>query len=485
MMSLLARRRLEEADVIVTDRLIDPAILVGMDPEKIIHVGKAGGIASTNQGEINELLVRLSEEGKKIARLKGGDPLIFGRGGEELEILAEKKIPFEIVPGVTAASVAASFAGIPLTHRDAASTLCFVTGQEEPGKTESAIDYGALAKMGTIVFYMSISRLRENLKKLIDAGLPEEIPGAIVERAGSGGQRTLVSSISTLADLAEREGVKAPAIVIVGKVVTLREKLGWFEKQPLFGKTIVLTRPAERMAGLQELLLGMGADVIAVPTIKLETATDGGDEIRGLAEGRFDWLVLTSPKGVESFVDRLKAGKIDVRSLSDVRIAVIGSATADRLRDYLIEPDLQPKVFTSAALTDAMITMGISQKRILLFRAELADDRMAELLRAQGAIVTQAIAYRTQFVEIIEPITLERLERSRSIDAVVFTSSSTVRSFCELIKKYALDEKFRKTKNISIGPITSEQIRQMGMSVSAEAEEQNAGGIVKTLLELL
>jgi uroporphyrinogen III methyltransferase/synthase len=486
LMSRRAARKLSEADVIVTDRLIDAKILVGIDPEKILYVGKGGGMRSVEQTEINALLIKLAGEGKIVARLKGGDPLIFGRGGEELESLTAAGIPFEIVPGITAASVAASYAGIPLTHRDLASTVCFVTGHEDPNKTRSAIDYAALAKMGTIVFYMSVSRLGENLSALMTAGLDGRTPAAIIEQAGSGLQRTIVATVSKLAETARRENVKAPALVIVGEVVSLREKLAWFETKPLFGKTVVLTRPSERMTELGSELSELGAQVLPVPTIELQAMPENetiDTAIRDIGEGKYDWLVLTSPKGVDVLADRLRAIKLDARTLSKVKIAVIGEATGNKLRDYLIEPDLQPKPFTSEALADALIEQKISGQKVLLLRAELADNQMAESLTAAGAKVTQVSAYRTRFVDSIEPVVLERLERSRSIDFVVFGSSSTVRSFFAMVDRYSLQDKVRQATMISIGPVTSRQLKDLGHT-AIEADEQSTAGLLSAILKI-
>lgn len=484
LVSLRVYRKLAEADVVVTDRLIDPQLLAEVDSRKIFYVGKEGGRQSVLQGAINDLLIGLAREGKVVVRLKGGDPLIFGRGGEELESLAAAGVDFEIIPGITAASVAASVAGIPLTHRDFASGVCFVTGHEDPAKEQSLIDYAALAKVGTIVFYMSVSRLGENLSALMAAGMSGETPGAIVEQAGSGVSRTLVASISRLAEVAEREQVRAPSLVIVGNVVGLREKLSWVEKRSLFGKTIVLTRPAERMAELRTQLAELGACVLSVPTIELEATDDGSIEasVSGVCRGEFDWLVLTSPKGAEIFLEGLRTMKLDARNLHRVKIAVIGQATGQVLRRAMIEPDLSPEVFTSEALTMTLVGKNLSGQRVLLFRAELADRQMAEKLEAAGAAVTQVAAYRTKFLEKIEPVTLEWLERSRSIDYVVFTSSSTVRGFFDLAERHGLTAKVRQARMISIGPVTSEAIRKRGCEVGGEAQRQDAAGIVLEIL---
>ena len=484
MISRLGFRKLAEADVVVTDRLIDPQLLSNVDSTKIVYAGKEGGRRSVGQEEINQLLVRLANEGKVVVRLKGGDPLIFGRGGEELESLAAAGVEFEIIPGITTASVAASFSGIPLTHRDFSSGVCLVTGHEDPDKEHPAIDYSALAKLGTIVFYMSVSKLEENLSALIAAGMSRETPGAIIEQAGSGSQRTFVSTIAELAKLAQREQVRAPAIVIVGKVATLREQFAWIEKRPLFGKTVVLTRPAERMMQLQTKLVELGAQVFAVPTIELKAMENEriDEVVSAICRGEFDWLVLTSPKGAEIFLDKLRAMELDARQLSGVKIAVIGQATGDVLRGAMIRPDLEPEEFTSKCLTTRLMGRNISGQRIVLFRAELAGRQMAKQLEGAGARVMQVAAYRTDFVETIEPVTLEWLEKSRSIDMVVFTSSSTARGFFGLAERYHLTPKIRKSQMISIGPVTSEEIRRHGHVVSGQADRQDADGIVQAIL---
>lgn len=483
---LISRRgyaALRTADVIITDRLIDPGLLTGIDPGKIRYVGKGGGMASVPQDAINETLIALAREGRTVVRLKGGDPLIFGRGGEELEALAAAGIGFEIVPGITAASVAAASTGIPLTHRDVASTVCFVTGHEDPDKADSAVDFSALAGMGTIVFYMSVSTLRTNLSRLAAAGVAETTPAAIVEQAGSHRQRTFVATVAGLADVAEREHVGAPALVIIGEVAALRKKLAWFEQRPLFGKTIISTRPIDRMEELHARLHELGACVLAVPTIALEDMPDYSELDHALAQGEFDWLVLTSPKTIEILLSRLQTLGKDVRALGRFRIAVIGQATAQSVRAYRIEPDLQPEKFTAEALGEALIRAGVAGKRILLLRAELADNRMRDQLTRAGAEVVSFPAYRTRFIETIDPIVLEHIQRSRTIDYILFTSSATVRGFYDLVERYNLAETIRNARRISIGPVTSKQLADLGHPADLEAEEQSAEGLTKILMK--
>jgi uroporphyrinogen III methyltransferase / synthase len=472
---------LKSADTVVTDRLLDPHLLIGIEPEKIIYVGKGPGRHSVPQDGINQLLVDLARAGKTVVRLKGGDPFIFGRGGEELDALVAAGIPFEIVPGITAASVAAAFAGIPLTHRDLTGTLCFVTGHEDPSKDSSAIDYPALAKMGTIVFYMGVTRLRQTLVQLIIAGLDPATPAAIIENAGSGGQRTFLAHAGCLADLAEQENVKPPALVILGRVVQLRDKFAWFEQKPLFGKTVLLTRPADRTDEISTHLTNLGAHVLSLPTIELIDMPDYSHIDQALQES-YDWLVLTSPKTIKVLLARLKKIHLDIRALGRFKIAVIGQTTGDTLRSCYLEPDLQPQEFTSKALTEALIEQGIKDKNILLLRAELADNDMTRDLTAAGAQVTHLAAYRTTVIETIEPVTLEHLHKSRTLDFVVFTSSSTVRGFFDLVKKYDLDARLKNTTMVSIGPVTTDQLAQLGHPNVLQARKQSASGLIDVIL---
>ncbi len=482
---------LKSADAVVTDRLLDPGLLAGIDPVKITYVGKGPGRHSVPQDQINQTLIDLAQIGKTVVRLKGGDPFIFGRGGEELDALVAAGIPFEIVPGITAASVAAAFAGIPLTHRDLTSTLCFVTGHEDPSKDSSALDYRALAKMGTIVFYMGVTRLRQTLFQLISAGLDPATPAAIIENAGSGAQRTFLAHAGCLADLAEQENLKPPALVILGRVVQLREKFAWFEQKPLFGKTIVLTRPADRVDDLATRLTNLGAHILYVPTIELTDMPNYTklDSILGgmAASSRpclsFDWLVLTSPKTIEVILTRLKVLNLDIRALGHFKIAVIGQTTADTLRSCFLEPDLIPPEFTSKALTETLIAQGVRDKRILLLRAELADNDMTTNLTAAGAHVTCLPAYRTEFIDTIEPITLELLQKSRTLDFLVFTSSSTARGFFDLVEKYNLESNIKNSKIISIGPVTTDQLAKLGRPDSLQAKEQSAPGLIDAILD--
>jgi uroporphyrinogen III methyltransferase/synthase len=485
LISELGKKKLHLADVIVTDRLIDPAVLLEIDSSKIIYVGKTGGKKSITQDEINRLLIDHAKSGKNVVRLKGGDPLIFGRGGEELEAVVSEGVPFEIIPGITAAAVAAAYCGIPLTHRDFASTMAFVTGHEDPEKFMSSIDYSALAKMGTIVLYMGVTTLRQTITSLIDAGLSSATPSVIIEQAGSPLQRTLLAPVSELADLAELEDIRPPALVIIGKVVELRNKLAWFEKKILFGKKIILTRPADRMKDLHDQLAELGACVIPVPVINLVDLPDYSAvdrEIIAAVDGCYHWLALTSPKTVDVLFDRLAVLGKDVRALSKIKIAVIGQATADKVLQARIAPDLMPDKFTSLALTDSLLKQKIKGQKILLLRSELADDQMTETLTSAGAIPHQLGVYRTEYVNEIDPLTLERLHRCRKIDMIVFTSSSTVKGFYSLAKQYELDSLIENARRISIGPVTTKTLQQLNLPADAIADEQTSAGIIRTIL---
>ncbi len=477
---LMTARALEliaSADAIFHDRLIPPGALDGArDDAELAYVGKAPGVPSVPQDEIGERLVEAARAGKSVVRLKGGDPFVFGRGGEEGEALHAAGVEFEVVPGVTAGVAASAYAGIPVTHRDDASAVAFVTGHEDPEKSETALDWDALARFpGTLVFYMGVKRLGENAAALIAAGRDAAEPAAAVERGTMDGQRTVVATLATLAEAVEREGIGAPALVVVGPVVQRREALAWLERRPLHGRRVVVTRARAQASGLAATLRALGAEVVELPAIRIEPRL-GSEEARGAIDAIEDYtlLCLTSPNGVRLLFEALGAAGKDARALAGATVAAIGPGTARALADHGIEADVVPERFVAEALIEALAGVEVAGRRVLVARAAEARDVLPEALRERDAEVDVVALYET----VREQPAPEAIEAAQGADYVTFTSSSTVRNLTE-----ALGERFpRGARVISIGPVTSEATRAAGLEVDVEAERHDVDGLLAALL---
>jgi uroporphyrinogen III methyltransferase / synthase len=480
---LMTARSLEliaSADAIFYDRLIPPGALSGARRgAELVYVGKAPGRPSVPQEEIGERLVEAARAGKSVVRLKGGDPFVFGRGGEEGEALREAGVEFEVVPGVTAGVAASAYAGIPVTHRDDASAVAFVTGHEDPEKAETALDWQALARFpGTLVFYMGVKRLRDNAAALIAAGRGADEPAAAVERGTMEGQRTVVATLGTLAEAVEREGVGAPALIVVGPVVARRESLAWLELRPLHGKRIVVTRARAQASGLAATLRGLGAEVVELPAIRIEPRVGDAEVCRAvewIGAGEYSLLCLTSPNGVRLLFEALREAGLDARSLGGVTVAAIGPGTARALAEHGIAADVVPEQFVAEAMVETLRSVEVSGKRVLVARAAEARDVLPDALRERGAEVDVVALYET----LREAPTDEAVEAAQTADYVTFTSSSTVRNLTE-----ALGDRFPAAARIvSIGPITSEAARDAGLEVAVEAERHDIDGLVSALLD--
>ena len=478
-------------DAIFYDRLIPPGALDGArEDAELVYVGKAPGVPSVPQGEIGERLIEAAGAGKSVVRLKGGDPFVFGRGGEEGEALRAAGVEFEVVPGVTAGVAASAYAGIPVTHRDDASAVAFVTGHEDPEKEKSALDWEALARFpGTLVFYMGVKRLASNAVALIEAGRNPDEPAAAVERGTMNGQRTIVATLGTLAEVVEREGVGAPALIVVGPVVQRRETLAWLERRPLHGRRIVVTRARAQASGLATTLRGLGAEVIELPAIRIEPLLDG-EEVRQAVTriGEYALIVLTSPNGVRLLFEALDNAGLDARALAGpgkkhvgevgsgtgTIVAAIGPGTARALARHGITADVVPERFVAESLVEALGEVEVSGQRVLVARAADARDVIPEHLRDRGAEVDVVALYET----VREQPSAEAVEAAQSADYVTFTSSSTVRNLTD-----ALGDRFPSAARIvSIGPVTSEAARDAGLEVHAEAERHDVDGLVAALL---
>ncbi len=475
---------IKQADVIIYDYLAPPALLkyASADAE-CIYVGKKGGDHTLPQQRINRLLVEKAQMGFKVARLKGGDPFIFGRGGEEAETLIGAGISYEIVPGVTSAIAAPAYAGIPLTHRQFTSTVAFVTGHEDPSKETSRIDWGALAKgVGTIVFLMGVKNLPSITDSLKKNGMPSDTPVAIVRWGTTPAQKTVIGTLDTIVDLANKANMKAPAIIIVGNVVTLRESLKWFENRPLLGKRMVVTRAREQASELVDLLSDLGAECLEVPTIKVMPPDDWKPLDTALDQlSDYDWLVFTSVNGVNFFFNRLFEKNFDVRALHQIQTACIGPATAKKLLEYGIKTDILPNSYRAESVVDAFHNEALEGKKILLPRAKEARPILPVELTKMGAHVNETTAYQTEAVQDRADLLLGQL-KSGAIDLITFTSSSTVNNFKALLPEEGFEDLLADVTIASIGPITSDTARSLGFDVRITAESFTIPGLCDAII---
>lgn len=474
---------LQEAEVVIYDFLANPELLKHISPAaEVIYVGKKGGDHTMPQGEINRLIVDQASLGKKIVRLKGGDPFIFGRGGEEAEELAKAHIPFEIVPGVTSAIAVPAYAGIPLTHRHYNTSVAFFTGHEDPLKEAPSqeLEKQAVGDQ-TLVFLMGVKNLPTIVERLIGNGRDPETPAALIRWGTTPKQRTVTGTLKTIVLKAEEAALTPPAIFIVGKVVELRETLNWFELRPLLGKTIVVTRTRDQASGLVERLADLGADCLEFPTIRIAPPSDwsGMDQsIRRIEE--YDWIFFTSPNGVRFFFERLEHLLLDWRILKGLKIGVIGPATAQALGTFHIRPDLIPEKYQAEHLLESLSHIPLTNQKILIPRAEQAREILPEGLRQMGAEVSVVSAYQTLPVsEGKEPLR-EKLEQGE-VDCLTFTSSSTVINFLALFPRQEILPLLKKITIACIGPITAQTARNNGLQVTITAEDYTIPGLVQAI----
>jgi uroporphyrinogen III methyltransferase/synthase len=481
LITLRAKECIENADVIVYDHLANPDMLRwARDEAEIIYAGKQSGESRTQQ-EITSLLIDKAREGKQVVRLKGGDPFVFGRGAEEAQEIATAGIPFEIVPGITSAIAGPAYAGIPMTHRAHNSHVTFFTGHEDPTKTESGIDYAVLAKLGgTQVMLMGVERLGAVTSEMLKHGVRDDLPVALVRWATTGQQETLTGKLSDIAQKVAAKNFEAPAVAVFGDVVSLRDTLKWYEKRPLLGKRIVVTRTRKQASALSNKLRALGAHVIGLPTIRIEPPSNLREFAELVQDAHvYDWIVFTSANGVEAFFDIFFKLYDDTREIGGVRIAAIGPATAQRVKDFHLHVDLQPEEFVAEAVVREFKKQGsIENERVLVVRAETARDVLPKELSAAGAIVDEAFAYRT-VPETRDTSGAQRQLAQGGADLITFTSSSTVENFL------ALGLPWPKGMRIaSIGPITSKTVRDHGLEVDVEARRHDIDGLVQAITEL-
>lgn len=486
LITVTGRERLRKADAVVYDALANPALLAeAPEHAELIDVGKRAKRHKLTQDQTNQLLVDLARQGKRVVRLKGGDPYLFGRGAEECAFVTRHGIHCEVVPGVTSGLAAPAAAGIPVTHRKVASTVTIVTGHEDPTKGDTSVDYGGLAKLiargGTACFYMGVGRLQQIADSLAERGLARSTPAAVVQWGTLPRQRTARGTLDTIRAEVQRVGVSSPAIIVVGEVAAIDEPgLDYFTARPLFGQRILVTRTRQQASELRLALAALGADVVEAPTLELVAPADWGQVDQAVGRlGGYDWLLLTSVNAVSTLADRLAALELDARQLAGVRVAAVGDATTAALWDRLrVRADFVPSDFAGESLAGQLSAeRGVAGKKCLLLRADIARPALPKLLIEAGAEVTEIVAYQTRMPAALPENVLEALREG--IDWVTFTSSSTVRNLVELLgeDRGLLDG----VKAASIGPITSATMRESGIDVTVEAASAGVSALVEAV----
>ncbi len=487
LITVRGKELIETCDVVVYDYLANPLLLkYARKDAEIVYVGKMGGNHTKTQEEINQIIVDFCTAGKSVARLKGGDPYIFGRGGEEAQELKKAGLEFEVVPGITAGSAASAYSGIPLTHRDHTANVAFITGHEDPTKETSNIQWDKIATgIGTLVFYMGIKTLPNIVKNLIDNGRSADTPVAVIRWGTRPEQQTVIGILSNIAEKVKEAGIKAPAITVVGEVVGLKEELDWFETRPLFGKKIVVTRAREQASDFARILSSAGAEVIEFPTIECVKPESWESIDDGIARlGSFDWIIFTSINGVKFFSDRLKELGKDIRALAGLSICAIGPKTKEGLEKMGLNVDVMPPEYRAESVIESLGAEGVKGKKIFIPRAKIAREVLPDELRKMGADVTVAEAYVTVRPEDGTEDLRKRFEGGE-ISAVTFTSSSTVSNFVKMWKSEQEAKELLKGVTIgSIGPITSETARGFGFTVDVEPAEYTTKALATSLIEL-
>lgn len=486
LLTLRAVECLRQADLVLYDKLVSPILLdhAPVQAEKQC-VTELAPHHDERVVPIHEVMLTAARAGRRVVRLKGGDPFIFGRGAEEAEVLRAAGIPFEIVPGITAAVGAAAYAGISLTHRAHASAVAFVTGHENPHKPESILDWNALARFpGTLAIYMGMSRIERIVAALLTEGKDPQTPAAVVQHATLGTQRTLVAPLGDLAKRVREEGFAAPAVILISPVIALRDELAWFEHRPLFGKRVLVTRPRHQAGAMVHRLIELGAVPFVLPSVEIREPADWApvdQAIRIL--GQYAWLVFTSANGVNAFLGRIEHVGLDLRALGNLRIAAIGPKTAQTLHAWHLQPDLVPDRFQSEDLAAALVPLLQPGQRILLARA----DRGREVLREQLSAIAQVeqVAVYSQ-VDVIEPDeeVMDALRRGE-IEFVTLTSSNVAKSLLERLDATCRRRiEMGEIQLVSISPVTSETVEKIGLPIAAEALQATVEGVIEALMRI-
>ncbi len=475
----------KKADVIIYDYLANERLLDQRRTEaELIYVGKQGGRHTLPQDEINSLIVRKAKEGKIVARLKGGDPFIFGRGGEEAEELVDNGVPFEVVPGVTAATSVPTYAGIPLTHREHTASVAFVTGHEDPTKEESKVHWDRISTgIGTLVFFMGMKNLQNIVTNLLSHGRSPETPVALIQWGTRTDQKVVTGVLKDIVTKVQEAKLGPPAIIVVGEVVRLRQKLNWYESKPLFGKRVIVTRSRDQASMFAEMLIDLGATTIEFPTINVvpPSSWDELDSAIGAIE-TFDWLILTSANAVRFFMERLRTLGKDIRMLKGVNICVVGPKTAESLEQYGLKADLVPSEFKAEGVIAALGGVLVKGKKFLIPRAKVAREVIPDRLREMGAQVTVATTYEN-VRPALDADRMKKLFRENKITTVTFTSSSTVHNFIEILGQKEYKTFLMGVDVACIGPVTAKTAEEYGMKVIIMPKEYTIPAFVDAIVE--
>ena len=473
---------IQRADVIVYDRLANPRLLsYARTDAKYIYVGKTPDHHTLKQEEINEVLVEEALKGQVVTRLKGGDPYVFGRGGEEGERLREAGVPFEVVPGITSAIAVPSYAGIPVTHRHLTSTFTVITGHEDPLKASSQINWQRLAEdPGTLIFLMGVGHLTQIVQQLVANGKSDTTPIALIRWGTRPEQQVVVGTLATIVEDVARAGLTSPAIIIVGDVVNMRDTLSWFEQKPLFGQRILVTRAREQASAFSRMIEEAGGEAWEAPTIAIDSAAETPELKAAVAKaGSYDWIIFTSVNGVQAFFDCMRANGMDIRSLGSAKICAIGPKTKEALEAKGLLVAAMPEKFVAESVVECLKPLLTPGEKILLPRSDLARTLLVDTLGEMGMEVEEVIAYRTKKVDRFNEEILEKL-RDKSIHIVTFTSSSTVKNFMALIGDPAILEGIRLA---SIGPVTTKTLEEFGLTPDIEASDYTIKGLFNAIVE--
>lgn len=483
LITVKALELLSKADVVVYDRLLDTRLLEKTRPDaEMIDVGKSASQHTMKQSEINLLLVAKGREGKMVVRLKGGDPFVFGRGGEEAETLAEYGVSFEIVPGVSASLAVPAYAGIPVTHRDFASSVAIITGHEDPTKDQSSIEWDKIATgPDTLVFLMGVGNLGEIAHQLVKHGRPAKTPVAVIRNGTSPAQETVVGTLANIEAKAQESEIRPPAVIVVGEVVRLRDKLCWFDCKPLFGKRVLVTRARNQASKLSELLDQYGAEPVEMPTIQIEPLADYSKLDKAIQDlNKYHWLIFTSANGVEPFFSRLQKQGKDSRHLKGIQICAIGPATAEALQAHGIKADYMPLEYAAQGIIASFKKLQTQDKRVLIPRAEQVTQELVDGLAKLGAKVEQIPVYRTMLPAETAARGKHMLLEGR-IDIVTFTSSSTARNLVAILgKDWPV---LNKAAIACIGQVTAQTAKELGLKVDLVSKEHTIPGLVKAMVE--
>ena len=484
LITVKALEKIRQADAIIYDYLAGQEFVKEARPDaELIYVGKTGKEHTLEQVDINKLLVKKASQYKSVVRLKGGDPYVFGRGAEEAEELVEAGVPFEVVPGVSSAVAAPAYAGIPVTHRDHASMVTFVTGHENPNKDQSSIDWDNLARSsGSLVFLMGVKNLEMITSSLIAGGMNPDTPAALVRWGTTPDQSSFLSSLSEIAAEAVSRKFKAPAVLIVGSVASLKPRLDWYEKKTLFGKRILITRSREQSKKMAERILSQGGKPILFPTIQIKDPDDFSALDVAFAEmSKYDWVIFTSVNGVDGFFRRFFSLDRDIRELAGPKFGAIGPVTAQAIRKHGIKVELLGEQFVAEGVLEALRDEDIKGKRFLIPRAEQARIILPEGIINRGGSVDLVTVYKTVLPDQADVESIRLALSNGEIDVITFTSSSTVSHFAELIGRQNLQELLQGTALASIGPVTSQTIRDLGLKPTLEADEYTVDGLLKSI----